>query len=320
MSDYSILVPFAPPRPEQVLPFAALAQWSTAHRLWQGQGMLNDPHADLLHAAACGFRVPVGIGVTLAPYRHPYLAALQAQGLAVATGHPVVAGYGPGAVSLQRGLLGRPYRSQLAAMREYVTVMRDLLETGKSEHIGEYFKCSAELPPSPRPPVEIGLGVLRPAMARLAGEVADAAITWLTPARYLRDVVVPAVRAGAEIAGRPTPRVVAMVPVALAGPDRDPAGLAFTSNGMHLRLPHYADMLRRSGVPVAANDLPATAAELVAAGAFLYGEPGELSRQLSEFTEAGVDEIVLNVTGVCVRYGAVAALTELDTLLGAVAP
>ncbi|MBB6551248.1 hypothetical protein HD593_006043 [Nonomuraea rubra] len=36
--------------------------------------------------------------------------------------------------------------------------------------------------------------MLRPGMARAAGTRADAAITWLTPPSYVRDVLAPALR------------------------------------------------------------------------------------------------------------------------------
>jgi 5,10-methylenetetrahydromethanopterin reductase len=317
-SVYSVLMPFAPPRPEQILPFAALTQWSGAHRLWQGQAMLNQPHQAFAYAAASGFRVPVGLGVTLMPFTHPYEAALQAQSLAAATGHPVVAGFGPGAAVLQRSMCGVPYRSPLAASREYLTAVRGLLDGESVEQDGTYFTCYGKLLPVPRPPIEVGLGVLRPGMARLAGEVADTAITWLTPAAYLRDTIVPALHEGAEAAGRPVPRLVSIVPVALAEADRDPAALALASNIGHLRLPHYVDMLRRSGIRTDSSDPAAGAAALVEGRAFLYGEPKVLAEEFAAYREAGVDEIVLNVTGVNGMYGGRTALRELETVLAEV--
>ncbi|MCX2928449.1 LLM class flavin-dependent oxidoreductase [Streptomyces sp. NEAU-W12] len=317
-SVYSVLMPFAPPRPEQILPFAALTQWSGAHRLWQGQAMLNQPHQAFAYAAASGFRVPVGLGVTLMPFTHPYEAALQAQSLAAATGHPVVAGFGPGAAVLQRSMCGAPYRSPLAASREYLTAVRGLLDGELVEQDGTYFTCHGKLLPVPRPPIEVGLGVLRPGMARLAGEVADTAITWLTPAAYLRDTIVPALREGAKAAGRPVPRLVSIVPVALAEADRAPAALALASNIGHLRLPHYVDMLRRSGIRTDSSDPAAGAAALVEGRAFLYGEPKVLAEEFAAYREAGVDEIVLNVTGVNGMYGSRTALRELETVLAEV--
>ncbi|MGJ5755228.1 LLM class flavin-dependent oxidoreductase [Streptomyces puniciscabiei] len=319
MTTYSILMPFAPPRPEQLLPYAALTQWSGAHRLWQGQAVLNQPHHAFTYAAAAGFRIPVGLGVALMPLQHPYEAALQAHAVAAATGHSVVAGFGPGAAVFQRSMLGRPYRSPLTAAREYLTVVRGLLGGELVEQDGEYFSCHGKLPAVPRPPIEVGLGVLRPGMARLAGEVADVAITWLTPARYLREVIMPALREGAEAAGRPVPRVVSIVPVALAAPDRNPVALAYASNLGHLQLPHYADMLGRSGIQIDTADPQAGAAALVEGGAFLYGGPEQLTDTFAEYREAGVDEIVLNVTGVLGLHGGQAALRELETILKEVA-
>ncbi|MFF7994250.1 LLM class flavin-dependent oxidoreductase [Kitasatospora xanthocidica] len=319
MTTYSFLAPIAPLRPEQLLPYAALAQWSAAHRMWQGQAVINDPFQDLTHVSACGFRVPTGTGVTLMPLRHPYQAAIQAHGLAVASGHPVVAGFGPGSAAFQYSMMGAPYRSQLGAVREYVTIMRDLLEKGEADHVGEYFTCRSPFALVPRPPVEIGLGVLRPRMARLAGEIADVAITWLTPAQYVRDTVVPALREGAAAAGRPVPRVVATVPLALAAEGRNPAELAAISNTAHTMLPHYADMLRRSGIETSTEDPAANAQALLDGGAFLYGDRADLVDRLREYADAGVDEIVLNVTGVHARYGERASLAELESLLEAVA-
>jgi alkanesulfonate monooxygenase SsuD/methylene tetrahydromethanopterin reductase-like flavin-dependent oxidoreductase (luciferase family) len=315
---YSVLVPFTPRRPEQLLPYAALVAWTGARRLWQGQTLLVEPHQGFAYAAGAGFRVPAGLGVTLTGLRHPFEAALQARSLAMVTGHSVLAGFGPGARSFQEALGGR-YRSPLTAVREYVSAVRELLGGGAVDHTGEYIRLHAQLPATPMPSVDIGLGVLRPGMARLAGEVADAAITWLTPAPYLAQTVVPALRAGADAAGRPLPRLVAMVPMALQSPDRDPVRLAFASNAAHLRLPHYRDMLRRAGAHLPDADETTAAKALVACGAFLSGTPQRLAEQLHEFFAAGVDEVVLNVTGVHTLFGHQAAIAELKSILGEIA-
>lgn len=319
MTAHSVLIPFLPRRPEQILPYAGLVHWTHAERLWQGQSLMVEPHHGFVHAAGSGFRVPTGLGVTLMPLRHPYEAALQARSLALATGHPVVAGFGPGAPSLQRALLGAPYRSPLTAAREYLTAVRGLLA---GEHVrlqGEYVTVDAQLAPFPSAPVELGLGVLRPAMARLAGEVADVAITWLTPASYLRDTVLPALREGAAKAGRPVPRLTAIVPLALTRADRTPGEIAWASNSAHLRLPHYTDMLRKSGIGITGTDPEADARLAVEGGAFLSGDAEGLVARLREYEEAGVDEIVLNVTGVANLYGPQAATEELKAILSALA-
>ncbi|MFE3460992.1 LLM class flavin-dependent oxidoreductase [Nocardiopsis aegyptia] len=320
MTDFSILAPLVPFRTEQLLPYAAMVQWSNAHRLWQGQAMVTDPHQMFTAAAGSGFGVPVGTGVTLMPLRHPFEAALHARTMAVTTGHPVIAGFGPGGAAFQKSVLGSAYASPLTATREYVTIVKGLVDGDVVHHEGEYFFCENGLPPVPGPPVQVGIGVLRPGMARLAGEIADVAITWLTPASYLRDTIVPAVREGAARAGRPMPRVVAMVPVALGAQDRDPLEIALMSNAGHIALPHYIDMLSRSGIHVDREDPLAGARALIKGRAFLYGTREEVAGELDAFREAGADEIVLNMGGVFQRYGTRTALTELESLLEVVAP
>lgn len=311
----SVMLPFATSRPEQILPFASLVEWTHVARLWAGQSTGIEPHQGFAHLAGSGIRVPVGIGVTLMPLRHPYEAALQAVSLARVTGHAVTVGYGPGALDFQRALRGAPYSSQLGAVRDYLTILRGLTRGGEVAHDGEHYSFRGQLGAGPAPRVEVGAGVLRPGMARVAGGTADAAITWLTPASYVAQVLRPALAEGAEEAGRTPPRVVAMVPVALAKRSRQGAEMALASNGTHLALPHYRAMLARAGV-----DLPGTAAlddaaALVDAGAFVYGDAGEIADRLAEYAAAGVDEVVLNLTGVHRSFGAEAALDELRALL-----
>ncbi|WP_433438842.1 LLM class flavin-dependent oxidoreductase [Nonomuraea sp. CA-141351] len=287
-----------------------------AHALWQGQATLVEPHQSFAYAAGAGFRFPVGFGVTLMPLRHPYEAALQARSVAMHTGHPVVAGFGPGPKGFQEALLGKPYPSQLTAVREYVTVVRGLLG-GMVDFHGEYFSYRGMLPPAVTPKIEIGLGVLRRGMARLAGEVADVAVTWLTPPAWLGDSIVPALREGAKAAGRDMPRVAAMVPVALRRPDRTPAEQALASNSMHLQAPHYIDMLRKAGVGVTGRNTAADAAALVEGGAFVSGDLEQVLTRLKEFEHAGADEIILNLTGVYNLQGPEETTNELKSLLGA---
>ncbi|WP_354639237.1 LLM class flavin-dependent oxidoreductase [Kitasatospora camelliae] len=291
--------------------------WTRAARLWQGQSLTVEAHQGFAHAAGNGFGVPTGLGVSLMPLRHPYEAALQARSLAISTGHPVLAGFGPGRPDLQRAMRGEPYASPLTAAEEYLTVVRGLLQGRQLDFRGRYFHCEGALPPSPAPQVQVGLGVLRPGMARVAGRVADAAITWLTPAAYLRETVIPALCEGAEAAGRPQPRVVAMVPMALPLPGQDAAAVAVAGSGAHMQAPQYADMLRRAGIDVDGGDPLANARSLIEGGAFLAGEADELVERIGEFWNSGVDEVVVNMTGVANVGGPKAAMQQIRTIVTA---
>lgn len=297
------------------MPLGRLVAEHDGAALWQGQSTLLETNQGFAYLAGAGVRVPVGIGVTLTPLRHPYYAAMEARSLALTTERPVTFGLGPGGLSFQVGLRGAPYASQLGAMRDYLTAMRQLLAGGPSDVATPEMRCAARLGTAPTAPIELGFGVLRPAMARLAGEVADTAISWLTPARYLRDVVVPALKEGAERAARPTPRLAAIVPIARRRERHEPYQLAIASNFAHSRAPHYIDMLGKAGIDVDAAD-PIAGARAIAAGrAFLCGEDGELCDMVQEYWDAGVDEVILNVTGVYNVEGYEAALDEIRALL-----
>lgn len=315
----SILLPFGPVRPEQVVPFANLVNWTRAERLWQGHGMLLDSHHLINWLAGIGIRIPCGFGVTLMPLRSPYQAAIEARSVALATGQPVVAGFGPGGLQAQRSFLGSPYASQIGACREYVTTVRGLLHGETVEnHDGDHFPGVSKLLEYKKPQVTVGLGVLREKMAALAGEVADVAITWLGAASYLDQILMPAMRKGAAERQLDEPATVtAIVPVALSGPDRKVADFAGASCGTHIQAPHYQDALKKAGIVVSGDGDPSDAMKLVDGGVFLYGTAEEIHERLEEYRAIGVDEVVLNATGVGLVAGPRAAAQDLLTILEA---
>ena len=315
----AVLFPVQPLHPDAVVPFARAAVDGDARRLWMGQSLLAETHQTFAYLAGAGLRPPAGICVSLMPLRHPVEAAVQARSLALLTGQPVSTGFGAATPELVRLLRGEPYRRPAAAAADYLAAVRAAFEGSDRELRSE----AAVLGPVGRllgaiehPPVELGLGVLRPGMARAAGAVADAVITWMTPPGYVRDTLRPALADGA--AGRPAPpRIVTVVHVAVRRPGRDVHRLARAGAGVHLSTPHYTDMLRRAGVPADPADPAAGAKELVNAGVYLYGSAAEIVERLREYTDAGVDEVVLNPAGVLLTHGTAAAAADLTEILAA---
>ncbi|MCA6093596.1 LLM class flavin-dependent oxidoreductase [Streptomyces sp. SCA3-4] len=324
----SLLIPTVPATPEQAVPFARqVAQSSQLTRLWQGQSYGLEPAATFAYLAGAGYPVPAGTCVLVTPLRHPAQAALEARTVAAVTGAPAVIGYGPGSRAVQEARLGAAYDKPVDACREFLHATRSCLAQPWDPPAGNsaagaghrYVHAGEALPPVPHPRVHLALGVLRPRMARAAGEVADAAITWLAPADYVRRSVVPEVTRGARSAGRPRPPVIAAVPVAVARRGRSPVDLAHLSSGGHLALPHYADMLARAGVDVPAGDPASAARALVTGGGFLYGSAPDIAAGLAAYAAAGVDEVILNLTGVHSWYGTDETLLDLNDILAATA-
>jgi 5,10-methylenetetrahydromethanopterin reductase len=227
----------------------------------------------------------------------------------------VATAVGPAATVIQRGLTGSVYGSQLGAVEDYIRIMRPLVSGSPANHQGEYFSFQGELPARAAhvPVPEIGLGVLRPRMAELAGSVADFAVTYLTPKAYVENQILPALARGAERANRRQPRVVVIVPCIVQRAGRDPAKLA---SSPHLQLSHYVAMLAKAGLDVDLAQPEVNAKVAVEGRAVLTGEIGEVVDGLVEFALVA-DEVVVSVAGVCQALGPRAALEDLQEILAA---
>ncbi|MCF3131987.1 LLM class flavin-dependent oxidoreductase [Streptomyces olivochromogenes] len=329
--ETSVIFPVMPADPADAVPFAELVARGDLSRLWQGQSLTIETHQMFAYLAGMGFRLPFGTAVTLMPLRHPMEAAAQGRSLARLTGRRVTLGIGPGSPDFVASLRGDPYESPRAACADYLRQVRGFLgerpadgarREGAEERAGgerrgnvsESGRAASGMPGLDHPGVDLGLGVLRPALARLAGEVADAAISWMTPPGYLARDLVPALHHGARAAGRPVPRLVTVVHVAVARPGRDPRQLAFAAARAHLGAPHYTDMLKRAGLRVHPSQPYLNARALVDSGTFVYGTPPEVAAALAAYDRAGVDEVVLNPAGVGLTHGWRAALEDLTEL------
>ncbi|MEU2495516.1 LLM class flavin-dependent oxidoreductase [Streptomyces sp. NPDC007883] len=311
----SLMYPLMAHDLDQVAAFAEAVRELALHRLYMGQSLVVDTHQAFAHLAGRGIRVPAGTSVALTALRHPLDAAVQARSLALLTGEPCVAGFSTGDPAFVASVRGRPYASPRTAVAEYLTVMRRLLDGEVVEDFqGRYVRIDDGLLQVPHPPVSLGVGVLRPRMAHTAGQVADVAITLLTPAGYLREQIVPALARGAASRGRAAPTVTAIVPCAVRRPGRDPRKLAFAAHELHLGGEHYAAMLRSSGVDVDVSDPWAGAGALVDAGVFVHGTPEEVAERLTGYGEAGATEIALSCAGVLLTEGPEAALADVRAI------
>ena len=92
------------------------------------------------------------------------------------------------------------------------------------------------------------MAALGPQLLALAGRLADGTLTWCVGPDTLRDFTVPTITAAAEDAGRPAPRIIAALPVAVTA---DPAAArerAAATFAIYGQLPSYRAMLDREGV------------------------------------------------------------------------
>ncbi len=192
-------------------------------------------------------RIELGTAVVPVYLRHPVFLAQQAATVHAALGGRLRLGIGPSHRLVVEDMWGLSYARAAHYMREYLTVLCSLLKEGRAQFQGEFFRVnvSLQLPGGPPPVIVSALG---PLMLRVAGELADGTVTWMTGPRALESHVIPGITRAAEAAGRPRPRIVVGLPVALTAHPQAAQERAAQIFQMYGQLPSYRRMLDLEGV------------------------------------------------------------------------
>jgi F420-dependent oxidoreductase-like protein len=201
--------------------------------------------------AVAGRHVPgIHLGSAVVPTfpRHPHALAQQAMTAWDATRGHFTLGIGVSHQIVIETMLGLSFDKPAVHMREYLSVLLPLLREGNVAFEGERYRVSAPLERTGPPggPAVL-MAAMAPVMLRLAGEVADGTILWMTGPRTVGEHVVPRITKAAADAGKPAPQVVAALPVAVTDDvdgAREQAAATFAVYG---GLPSYRAMLDREG-------------------------------------------------------------------------
>lgn len=224
-------------------------------------------------------RIELGTAVVPTHSRHPFAMAQQALTANAAAQGRFLLGIGPSHQVMVEAILGLSFEKPARHVREYLEVVRALVETGKVGFEGATYRVNGALRVPGAKPFPILIAGLGPVMRRLAGTLADGTITWMAGTRTIGEVLAPAIREAAERAGRPSPRIVCSLPIALT---EDAAGAREATAKrlvMYGQLPSYRAMLdeeRAAG--------PADVA--------ILGDERELERALVDLAGAGVTDFV----------------------------
>jgi alkanesulfonate monooxygenase SsuD/methylene tetrahydromethanopterin reductase-like flavin-dependent oxidoreductase (luciferase family) len=209
----------------------------------------RDPLAVLMAYASVTERVRLGTGVTPIYARTPVAMAQSAATIDEFSAGRMVLGLGVShRVTVEHWYQSRIERP-LQAMREYVGILRSLFQ-GEDPPAGEIFQTSFRFMGfQPRADLPIYVAGLSPKMLRLAGEIADGVVLWLCNPNYVRDVVVPEVRAGREQAGKGLEGfdIVAAVPSAVTDDKSTVYDVMRNELTTYWGLPFYRAMIDRSG-------------------------------------------------------------------------
>lgn len=254
--------------------------------VWLGQTFSHDA---LLVATLIGREVPgieVGTSVIPVPGRHPLLVASQAQTAQAATGGRFTLGLGLGARELSERAFGGPFDRPAALLREFLTPLRAILDTGAADFHGELLTAANPMPATvagATPTVPVLVAAMGPRALAVTGELADGTLPFLAGPEALAEHIVAPLTAAAARAGRPRPRVVAFVPGVVTSEVTAARAAAEANTAFYDTIPSYRRVVELSGAR--------RAAELV-----VYGDEETVAARVADYFAAGATEVVFTQT------------------------
>lgn len=224
-------------------------------------------------------RIALGTAVVPTFLRHPVAMAQHALTVQAATRGRFSLGIGLSHQVVIESMLGLSFAKPFTHMKEYLAVLTALIRNGAVSYQGSEFRVNANVAVPGAVPCPILLAALAPKMLALAGAEADGTITWMAGRKTVREYTVPRIREAAAKAGRPAPRVVVALPIAVTddvGAARERAARVFQIYGS---LPSYRAMLDREGA-----EGPAAVA--------IVGDEDAVGEQLEQLAAAGCTELL----------------------------
>ena len=247
--------------------------------LWYASAVGGDPLVAMAMAGRATTSIELGTSVLQTYTCHPVLQANRAASVAAGMGRSgFTLGIGPSHEPAIEGAYGLSYATPGRHTEEYVRVLGPLLRGESVVFTGDEFRVQLDGRVSAPPhPVSLMISALAPRMLRVAGELTDGTILWMANARAVETHVAPLLRAAAEGAGRPTPRIVCGLPIAVVDDEaeaRSAAAQIFAGYGV---LPNYRRILDIGGA-----DGPADAA--------IVGDEKSVTAQVQSLRDAGVTD------------------------------
>ena len=178
--------------------------------LWAAE-TAHDPFFPLLLASQQTERVELGTGIAVAFSRNPMTLAQIAWDLQAASGGRFILGLGSQIKPHITKRFSMPWSSPAARMREMILAIRAIWASWndgtKLDFQGDFYTHTLMTPffnpgPNPHGNAKIALAGVGKLMTEVAGEVCDGFLCHaFTTERYLREVTLPALEAGAAKAG-----------------------------------------------------------------------------------------------------------------------
>ncbi|WP_436790877.1 TIGR03564 family F420-dependent LLM class oxidoreductase [Yinghuangia sp. YIM S10712] len=267
-----------PATTDQLVEQALAAENAGFSSVWYDNSVLSDPLAAMAVAGRATTSIELGTAILQTYFCHPMFQARRVSAVTEAMGRPgFTLGIGPSHEPLVSGVYGLPYDHPGRNTEEYLRILTGLLRGDEVTYEGEDWTVRGAHVPATQP-VPVLLAALGPRLLRVAGELADGVVLFMASARAIETHIAPRLHAAASAAGRPAPRIVAGLPIAVHD-DLDEARQATARTARSYEsLPNYRRIMDIGGVAT-----PADAA--------ILGDEPSVTRQLQSLLDAGATDI-----------------------------
>ena len=241
---------------------------------------------------AVGLQVPdIELCTAIIPTfpRHPMVLAGQAHTVTDAIGHRLTLGIGLSHKPMM-AQLGIPFERPIGHLKEYLSILVPLLNTGEVSFKGEMLTCEAQAFFKPTQPTPVVVAALGPQALAVAGCLADGTtLAWVGP-KTIRDHIRPRISDAASRAGRAAPRIIATLPVCVTDDESGIRARISKTLSMYAELPSYRAMFEREGVQTPGEVALVGSEEKVRASLEALREAGVTDFSASAFTTNAQEE------------------------------
>jgi F420-dependent oxidoreductase-like protein len=242
--------------------------------VWCGEAYGTDAVSPVAWVLAQTTRIKAGTSIMQMPARTPACAAMTAMTLQALSGNRFLCGIGPSGPQVVEGWHGVPFGKPLARTREYVAIIRRVLERkAPLEYAGEHYQIPYTGPGSTGlgkplrsiihgdPSLKIYTAAVAPAGLRTAGEVADGTLPFFMSPEKAKAITAPVLEGMAKAGNGKTLADFDLAPYIRVSIGDDLAAcrdairpnLALYIGGMGARAKnYYNDLAKRMGYEAAA--------------------------------------------------------------------
>jgi F420-dependent oxidoreductase-like protein len=196
-----------------------------------------------------------------------------------ATGNRLTLGIGPSHKFIVEDRWGYTFDRPARHVREYLLALGPLLRGETVTYQGETLRASGTVKVPGAEAPSLLVAALGPVMLKLTGELADGTVTWMTGPKTIGDHIVPTLTASAEAAGRPTPRIIAGVPLCVTDDPERARARAERQFAGYAQAPSYRAMLDREGLATPG-------------GVAIIGDEAAVEQGLRGLLDAGATELL----------------------------